>query len=106
MAEVTQHVPDKGEHLVRYYGWYSYRQRGIRAKGSGSFSGHTQTDNGPTNDNGQKRCLTPSGETVQIDRSALDANKPVASGPRPGSVSTWAMLLKRVYEVDPLSCPA
>jgi hypothetical protein len=32
LAEVTQHIPDKGEHLVRYYGWYSYRQRGIRAR--------------------------------------------------------------------------
>jgi hypothetical protein len=37
LAEVTQHIPDKGEHLVRYYGWYSHRQRGIRvAAGSGS----------------------------------------------------------------------
>ena len=26
-------------------------------------------------------------------------------GPRAGSVSTWAMLLKRVFEVDPLECP-
>jgi hypothetical protein len=24
---------------------------------------------------------------------------------RPGSKSTWAMLIKRVYEVDPLMCP-
>ncbi len=27
---LLQHVPDKGEHLVRYYGWYSNRSRGIR----------------------------------------------------------------------------
>ncbi len=25
LAEVTQHIPEKGEHLVRYYGWYSHR---------------------------------------------------------------------------------
>jgi hypothetical protein len=25
-----QHVPDRGEHLVRYYGWYSNRSRGDR----------------------------------------------------------------------------
>ena len=24
------HVPDRGEHLVRYYGWYSNRSRGDR----------------------------------------------------------------------------
>jgi hypothetical protein len=23
-------VPDRGEHLVRYYGWYSNRTRGMR----------------------------------------------------------------------------
>ena len=27
-----------------------------------------------------------------------------ADGPRPGSVSTWAMLIQRVYEVDSLEC--
>ena len=32
LAELTQHIPEKGEHLVRYYGWYSHRQRGIRVK--------------------------------------------------------------------------
>ncbi len=86
LAEVTQHIPNKGEHLVRGHrpkvgrGWYSHRQRGIRDK------------------------LRQAGQTQRptIDRAALDAQKP---GPRPGSVSTWAMLIKRVYEVDPLACP-
>ncbi|MDA1275997.1 MAG: efflux RND transporter permease subunit, partial [Verrucomicrobia bacterium] len=32
LAEVTQHVPDPGEHLIRYYGWYSNKNRGRRAK--------------------------------------------------------------------------
>ena len=27
---LLQHVPDRGEHLVRYYGWYSNRSRGER----------------------------------------------------------------------------
>ena len=43
-------------------------------------------------------------ETVRIDRSALKASESAASGPRAGSVSTWAMLIKRVYQVDPLAC--
>jgi len=85
LAEVTQHVPDKGEHLVRYYGWYSYRQRGIRAQAH--------------------KTSVPEAETVRIARTALAAQKTHPSGPRPGSVSTWAMLIKRVYEVDPLACP-
>ena len=29
---LLQHVPDRGEHLVRYYGWYSNRSRGDRKR--------------------------------------------------------------------------
>ena len=42
LAEVTQHIPEMGEHLIRYYGWpacrspgagrYSNKKRGQRAK--------------------------------------------------------------------------
>lgn len=32
LAEVTQHIPDPGAHLVRYYGWYSNKTRGQRAQ--------------------------------------------------------------------------
>jgi len=31
LAEVTQHIPNKGEHTVRYYGFYSNKSRGMRA---------------------------------------------------------------------------
>ena len=30
LAEVTQHIPNKGEHQIRYYGFYSNKSRGIR----------------------------------------------------------------------------
>ena len=32
LAEVTQHIPNKGEHQLRYYGAYSNKNRGWRAK--------------------------------------------------------------------------
>jgi hypothetical protein len=32
LAEVTQHIPNKGEHQVRYYGFYSNKTRGILQK--------------------------------------------------------------------------
>ena len=32
IAEFTQHIPPKGAHLVRYYGWYSNKSRGVRLK--------------------------------------------------------------------------
>lgn len=28
LAAVTAHIPDRGEHLVRYQGWYSSVRRG------------------------------------------------------------------------------
>ena len=81
LAELTQHIPDKGEHLVRYYGWYSHRRRGKRAKSG--------TD-----------------DARRIDRSAVVAAESHGAAPRAGSLSTWAMLLSRIFEVDPLMCPA
>jgi len=33
LAEVAQHIPNPGEHLIRYYGFYSNKSRGLRAKG-------------------------------------------------------------------------
>ena len=32
LAEFTQHIPPKGSHSVRYYGWYSNKVRGLREK--------------------------------------------------------------------------
>jgi len=34
IARVTQHIPEKGFHMVRYYGWYSNRSMGqLRKEG-------------------------------------------------------------------------
>ena len=30
LAYVSLHIPDKGEQLLRYYGWYSNKSRGLR----------------------------------------------------------------------------
>jgi Putative transposase len=52
IAAVTQHIPDKGFQLVRYYGWYSNKARGVRAKrgaaqAEDSAQGH-EPDRAPT----------------------------------------------------------
>ena len=80
LAELTQHIPDKGEHLVRYFGWYSYRRRGMRAKEAST------------------------GE-VKIDRRLADEARSAAKAKSSGTVSSGAALVKRVFEVDPLECP-
>jgi hypothetical protein len=33
LAAITQHIPDKGAQMVRYYGWYSNKMRGLRHRG-------------------------------------------------------------------------
>ena len=71
LAEFTQHIPPKGAHLIRYYGWYSNKSRGMRCKAAAA--------------------LAPPMLQATAARGRCD--------------ETWAMLIKRVYEVDPLACP-
>jgi len=80
LAEFTQHIPPKGAHLVRYYGWYSNKARGMRRKAA-------------------EAAAMARGESGGGESSS-------AVQPPPSRASqTWAMLIKRVYEVDPLLCP-
>mgnify|MGYP001582376570 FL=1 len=32
IAAITQHIPEKSFQMVRYYGWYSNKSRGLRKK--------------------------------------------------------------------------
>ena len=75
LAEFTQHIPAKGSHLIRYYGWYSNKSRGMRKK-------------------------------TEVEPSAEPTSEENASAAAPArSSQTWAMLIKRIYQVDPLCCP-
>lgn len=69
---LCRHIPDRFEHLVRYFGWYSNRVRAKRA-----------------------RTEDPLPADQAQDRDA------VATRAR----SSWARLIHKVYEVDPLKCP-
>jgi hypothetical protein len=73
---LLRHVPDRYEHLVRYVGWYSNRARGERAKRERLREGAPHL---PT--------LSAVPEPVR----------------RAGA--TWARLIRKVYEADPLTCP-
>ncbi len=81
MAEFTQHIPAKGSHLIRGHrpkvgrGWYSNKARGMRKKAEAEASAE------------------PSNEDVASVTAATRCSQ------------TWAMLIQRVYEVDPLECP-
>ena len=79
IAEITQHVPDKGAHLIRYYGWYSNKTKGLLAQ-----------------------------QQVEADLGLLDRGDEDEDAWRPSRKAArlrWAALIRRVYESDPLSCP-
>jgi len=85
LAERTQHIPNKGEHLIRYYGHYSHKSRGMRARQAES----DQAESGP-HQLGPPGPPTP--EQEQPTGTRFDRRR-------------WAMLIKRIYHADPLRCP-
>jgi hypothetical protein len=72
LAEFTQHIPLKGFHSIRYYGFYSNKTRGMRKKTEEAAEPPSQGD----------ACAVTPARCSQ----------------------TWAMLIKRVYEIDPMVC--
>jgi len=85
---LLQQVPDRGEHLVRYYGWYSNRSRGDHMRNEGSESSRTARDD----------------ETDAAGRFDSDPDNQDSKYIKDVR-SAWARLIKKVYEVDPLICP-
>ena len=85
LARVIMHIPEPRRHLVRYYGWYSNVSRGKRRR-------HDEAT----------ICVAPGdGEHIPTARADRD-HSPEARALR----RSWAQLIKRVYEVDPLMCPS
>jgi hypothetical protein len=80
---LLDHVPDKGEHLVRYYGWYSNRARGERRKGEVEGAEDTGT-------------IPAIEEAVTTDAD---------DGFQAHARASWARQIRKAYEVDPLTCP-
>ncbi len=79
LAELSQHIPNTYEQLIRYYGYYSARSRGARRREVEL----KQLANKPD---------------IEPDLPDPDADKKPVS-------KSWARLIKKVYEVDPLKCP-
>jgi hypothetical protein len=77
IAAVTSHVPNRGQKYINYYGWYSNKSRGLRKK--------NEADDANTDSNG-----------LVIEESTNNQRK---------FSKTWAMLIKKVWEIDPMECP-
>jgi hypothetical protein len=77
LARVTSHIPNTGQVLRRYYGWYANRTRGRRRRAG-------MSESGPLLQPPRREAAAP---TLQAARRR------------------WAELLRRIFEVDPLGCP-
>ncbi len=80
IAQVVSHIPDPGEQWLRYDGWYSNASRGKRRK---------------------------PGVRVPVEAEVQDAPQPDSDGEHfvRQRRRSWARLLKKIYQVDPLRCP-
>ena len=86
IAQITQHIPDTGAQMVRYYGWYSNKSRGLRAQRA--------------REGGVEINLRSTVSSLQPD--SVDVND---YQPRRVASKKWRELIKKVWEVDPLICP-
>ena len=95
IARVLDHLPPPRQQLVRYWGFYSNVSRGKRRRAaSRSLAG----------------TAVPGDETAPETASATGiptAGIPTADDEpfRRRARLTWAALIKKIYEIDPLLCP-
>jgi hypothetical protein len=83
VARVIIHIPKPRRHLVRYYGWYFNVSRGKRRNADAR-----------NHEGGDVRV----GEATRAERDEARNARALRR--------SWAQLIKRIYEVDPLVCPS
>ena len=85
IAAITQYIPNKFSQLSRYFGFYSNKSRGLRAKAK-------QVEQ--TLDTAEENCT----EGVNI----IDVSK---YQPKKVPSLTWCEYIKKIWKDDPLICP-
>ena len=90
IARLVAHIPDKGQALQRYYGYYANRARGERRKAQARPAVPTDGGAAPDADDPSLRAVAIV-EPEDFNRTAARLR--------------WAELLRLIYEVDPLVCP-
>ncbi|NQZ70103.1 MAG: transposase [Lentisphaeria bacterium] len=68
IAEITQHIPEPRAQPIRYYGYYSNKSRGMRAKATAIANAEQKDESDPANNVTHRQAR-----------------------------SRWAALIKRVY---------
>jgi hypothetical protein len=85
IAAITQHIPEPYFQLTRAYGWYSNRMRGDRKK----------------QEEREKEKREGENETIE-DSKIIDIR---SYKPKRIPKLMWRECIKKVWEVDPLTCP-
>jgi hypothetical protein len=87
---ITSHIPDRGRHGQRYYGAYSNRGK-VGKPCAEAGSTHAGADAREDRDNcGNSADAQDEGDNSDLSREAR---------------STWARLVRKILETDPLLCP-
>ena len=76
VAAVTAHIPEKHQKYVNYYGYYSSKTRGMRKK---------------TKEKSENESI------IKIKKESSESQRIYKK--------KWAVLIKKVYETNPLECP-
>jgi hypothetical protein len=84
---VCQQIPDRGQHQVRYYGAYANR---LRARLREAFEARGEDVPRPSS---EETGAAPEWKPSPADEAAATTR------------ASWARLMRRVFEVDPLLCP-
>ncbi len=83
IAALTQHIPDRSFQMIRYYGFYSNKSRGLREK-----------------ERKGKQMENLTNDTGALERIDISKHQP-----KKIPNQTWRNCIKKIYEIDPLECP-
>ncbi len=83
IAAITQHIPKKNFQMTRYFGFYSDKSRGLRAKA-------------------QLFSSIESEKTTSDEIEIIDVSK---YHPKNVPSLTWRECIKKIWKEDPLICP-
>ena len=67
IAELTQHIPDARRHLTRYFGFYSNKRRGMRAKANADPPHDAQAARSPPASRARRRWAALIKRVWQVD---------------------------------------
>jgi hypothetical protein len=112
LARLVTHIPNKYEQTVRYYGYYSNKSRGVRAKAEANDA-TVEISSESTNISScsDHSATCPNQGDISVAQPQTPAQAEDLTIKIPISLSrkrfkkNWSRLIQKIYNVDPLKCP-